>query len=127
ELALLLQRGERRDADQVALTNHAEALGLEHDVERLIPRHVLHADGDVALNVVRRDDVDASDVREESEDVVDVRVLEIEVDAAAVVATRGLRVERRGEAGSLAAGRDVDLGLFTRNRRLDLRYGVLAR
>ena len=48
QLALLLEVGERRDADQVALADHAEALGLEHDVERLIPGDVAHADGDVA-------------------------------------------------------------------------------
>ena len=47
QLALLLEVGERRDADQVALAHHAEALGLQHDVERLIPGHVAHADRDV--------------------------------------------------------------------------------
>ena len=81
ELALLLQRRERRDADQVAVADHAEALGLQHDVERLVPGDVAHADGDVAGDVVGGDDVHASDVREQTEDVVDVGVLEIEVDA----------------------------------------------
>ena len=74
----------RRDADQVALPHHAEALGLQHHVERLVPRHVAHADGDVARDVVGGDDVHAPDVGEETQDVVDVRVLEIEIDAAPV-------------------------------------------
>ena len=86
QLALLLEVGERRDADQVALPHHAEALGLQHDVERLIPGHVAHADRDVARHVVGGDDVHAADVGEQAQDVVDVGVLEIEVDAAAGVA-----------------------------------------
>ena len=89
ELALLLELRERRDADEVARAHHPEALGLEHDVEHLVPGDVDHADGDRAADVVGGDDVHVPGVGEEAEDVVDVGVLEVDVDAAAVVA--GLR------------------------------------
>ncbi len=94
ELALLLQ-GERagRRGSGCPERTMPRPLAWSTHVERLIPRDVPHADRDVAGHVVGGDDVHAADVREEAEDVVDVGVLEVEVDAAAGVAAR-LGVER---------------------------------
>ena len=84
-LALLLQGLEGGDANEVAAANHAESLGLEDHVEGLVPGDVPHADGDLAAHVVGGDDVHPTHVGEEPEDVVDVSVLEVEVDAPAGV------------------------------------------
>ena len=85
-LQLLFEQGQRRHAQQVALAYRAQPLRAQNHVERLIPGHVAHLDGDVAPHVVGDDDVDLADVGEQAQDVVDVRALEIEVDAAAGVA-----------------------------------------
>ena len=126
ELALLLELRERRHANEVALAHHPEALGLQDDVEHLVPGDVAHADGDRAGDVVGRDDVDVTGVGQEPEDVVDVGVLEIDVDAPAVVALlREHAGIARREARGLAA-RGLDLRVLVVDRRLDPRQ-VLGR
>ncbi len=122
ELALLLELGERRHADQVPRAHHPEPLGREDDVEPLIPRDVVHPDRHAAGHVVRGDDVHVPDVGEEPEDAVDVRALEVEVDAASAVRALLLGAQARGEPGLTAEG-GLDLsvvvhaGLHARDRR----------
>ncbi len=86
-LALLLEGRERRDSNQVSPSHHPKTLGLQDDVERLVPGHVPHADGDGAGHVVRRHDVHAAHLCQEAKDVVDVRVLEVEVDPSTAEAS----------------------------------------
>ena len=100
-LELLLEHGQRRDADQVALAHLAEQLGAQDDVERLIPGHVLHLDRDLALDVVGGDDVHLADVGQQAQDVVDVGAAEVEVDAPPDVALLGPR--RAGRQHQAAA------------------------
>src|SRR3546814_11365316 len=57
-LFLLLEIGElllRSDPDHIAIAPLVELFGAQHDVERLIPRHVLQAQGGIALHRVGRD------------------------------------------------------------------------
>ena len=86
---LLLELSQRRDAEQVALPHHAERLRLEDHVERLVPRDVLHADRHRATDVVGRHDVHPANLGEQTKDVVDVGILEVEVDAATGVLAIG--------------------------------------
>jgi hypothetical protein len=69
------------------------------DVQRLIPGDVAHLDGDLALHVVGVHDVHLAHVGQQAEDVVDVRRLEVEVDAPAGVALARLQPRPRGGAG----------------------------
>ena len=98
QLALLLELGSGATRIRLPLRTMPEALGLEHDVERLIPGHVAHPDRDGAGDVVGGDDVDVADVGEQAQDVVDVGVLEIEIDATPRVAV-GRREGVAGDAG----------------------------
>jgi hypothetical protein len=107
QLALLVQVGHERDANDVALAHHAELLRLQHGVERLVPGHVAHADGDLTVHVVGGHDVHVADVGDEAQDVVNVRILEVEVDAttgeaAALLLGRHARQEGSGLVGLAA-------------------------
>src|SRR3546814_2440038 len=48
----------RRHPDHVAAAPLVQALGPQHDVQRLVPRHVVQAQGDVADHRVGGDDVE---------------------------------------------------------------------
>src|SRR5262249_5824413 len=98
-LELLLERRHGRDADDVALAHLPEALGAQHNIQRLIPRDVADVHRGRTLDVVGRDDVDLTDVRKESENVVDVGVLEVDVDAAS-----GIALLAAGALGGVAVG-----------------------
>lgn len=50
--------GLRGNPDHVAVTTLVQPLGLEDDIQRLVPRHVLQAQGDVALHGVRGNDIE---------------------------------------------------------------------
>ena len=128
ELALLLELRERGDADEVALAHHPEALGLEHDVERLVPRDVAHADRDGAGDVVGGDDVHVPDVGEEPQDVVDVGVLEVDVDAPPGVALLREHAAPALDANPAAPPPDgLDLRVLVVDRGLDPREVRRAR
>ncbi len=60
-----------------------EALGLQHDVESLIPRHVLQADRHAALHRVVHHDVLAAGIREDLQQRAHFDVLERQADALA--------------------------------------------
>ncbi len=64
---------------------HVEALGAQHDVERLVPRHVLQAQRDVALHRVADDDVLAADVGQQLQHRARLDVLEVQRQALALV------------------------------------------
>src|ERR1700733_10341038 len=51
--------------DHVAVALGAVALRAQDRLERLIPRHVLHADGDRPLNLIGDDDVHVADLGDE--------------------------------------------------------------
>ena len=75
----------RRDVDDVALVALVEALGAQHDVERLVPRHVLQAQRDVALHGVADHDVLAARLGEQLQHGAGLDVLEVERQALALV------------------------------------------
>ena len=84
----LLARGElvaRRDPHHVAGLAHVEALALQDDVERLVPRHVLQAQREVAGHRVARDDVQAGEVGDHLQHRAHFDVLEVERELLADV------------------------------------------
>jgi hypothetical protein len=62
-----------------------EPLGAEDDVERLVPGQVDQAEGDLPLDVVRRDDVEVAHVGDDPEDVRELGVLEVHRDPLPLV------------------------------------------
>ena len=131
---LLFEQGQRRHAQKVSLAHRAQALRAQNHVERLIPRHVAHLDGDFAAHVVGDDDVDLANVGQQAKNVVDVRALEIEVDAAAGVA---LLAEARSVRWPVAAALRASLArrrcrggsqrMRSRRPRRALRWSALHR
>ncbi len=85
-------------ADDVADLLAAQALGLEDDVERLVPGDVAQLDGHLALHVVGHDDVLLADVGDGAEQVLDVDVLDVEVHLPAGVLA-GVVDRARGRVG----------------------------
>ena len=88
ELLLLLQRElfPRRDEHDIAVLAHVEALRLQDDVERLVPRDVLQAQREAALHRVARDDVEAGEVGDHLQHRAHFHVLEVERQLLALVA-----------------------------------------
>ena len=81
-LGLLREVLELVDPDDVAFLDVGE-LGRPHDrVQGLLPGDVLELDRHLALDVLARDDVEPAELGEDAEDVVDVRVLEVQRDEA---------------------------------------------
>ena len=106
-LLLLPLRGrELGDADDVVLEDVAEAVGLEDEVEGLVPGHLGQLQRDLAAHPGVHDHVEAADVREEPEDVLQVAVLEVQADGRArVLLGPGGGVERRARAAICGSGR----------------------
>ncbi len=109
EVGLLARRDflGRRDDDHVAVAAHVETLGRHHDVERLVPRHVLQAQRDAAHDRVADHDVEAAEVGDELEHRARLEVLEVQREPVARVLAV-LVVNARGRRGGL------------RRRRLEL-------
>ena len=97
-LGLLGQVLELVDPDDVAFLDVRE-LGGPHDrVQGLLPGDVLELDRHLALDVVARDDVEPAELGKDAEDVVDVRVLEVQRDEAGpLLGARRLGDDRRAE------------------------------
>jgi type IV pilus assembly protein PilM len=69
----------------VAGFTHAQALGLENDVKRLVPRHVLQTQGDGAGNGIRRDDVEVGKVCNDLQQGTHIDALEVQRQFLAAV------------------------------------------
>ena len=78
-----LELGGRRDPHDVVLENVAEAVLLQDQVERLVPGNVLELHGDRPADFRVDDDVQARQLGDRAEDVLDVRVLQVERDRLA--------------------------------------------
>ena len=91
EVELLLGREllARRDQDDVAVLAHVEAARLQDDVERLVPRHVLQPQRQVAADRVAGDDVQVGEVGDDLQQRPDVDVLEVQRQPLAAVALAG--------------------------------------
>ena len=126
---LLLEVREARDADHVVLEHAAEAVGLQDQLERASPRHLVQLQRHLAGDTRVDDDVEARDVGEQPEDVLQVAVLEVEADRRAEVArlTAGLAdVALLGSGARRSApGRGPRLRLWERrhHERFDRRAG----
>ena len=84
----LLARGQlflRRDDDDVVLLALVEALGAQHDVQRLVPRHVLQAQRHVAADRIADHDVLAAGIRQQLQHGARLDVLEVQRQALAGV------------------------------------------
>ena len=84
-----------RDQDDIVLAAHVQTLGLEHDVERLIPRDVLQAQRHVALYRIADDDVLTAGVGEQLQHSARFDVLEVQGEAFAGIFLLRPRVHRR--------------------------------
>src|SRR5690606_7257520 len=77
--------GLRGHPDDVAVAALVERLGLQDDVQRLVPGHVDEPQGDVAGDVVAGDDVQVRQLGVELQHGAHRDVLEVERDRAAAV------------------------------------------
>src|SRR6266850_568442 len=77
----------RRDPDHVSAAAAVEAARLQDDLERLVPRHVLQAQGNVSRHRVAGDDVEVGEVGDHIEHRPHLDVLEVERELLAGVAT----------------------------------------
>ncbi len=72
------------DVQNVAIHALVEAPGLQDNVQRLIPRHVVQAQGDVAAHGIADHDVQVGEVRQQLQDGTHLDVLEIQRQAFAL-------------------------------------------
>ncbi len=89
-----------RDPDDVfrlADLRQLRHVGLEDEVERLVPRHVGQLDRDRPLHLGPGDEVQPGDLGDQTQDVVDVRILEIQREPSTGEA--GCRENRRRGSG----------------------------
>ncbi|MNV47823.1 hypothetical protein D3C71_1397010 [compost metagenome] len=96
---VLLELGQFRlrcHPDHAAIATLVQALGPQHDVQRLVPRHVDQAQGYVALHAVGGDHVEVGFLRDQLQHGTYRHVLEVEGDRLAAVAA--LAQGRRGLA-----------------------------
>ena len=76
----------RRNPDHVAVLALVEPLGLQNDVERLIPGHVLEAQREAALNGFAGDDVEVGEIGDHLQNRTHIDVLEVERELFALIA-----------------------------------------
>jgi hypothetical protein len=76
----------RRDPQHIARLAHAQALGLQDDVQGLIPGHILQAQGDVAGHGVAGHDVEVGEVGDHLQQGAHFDVLEVQRQLLALVA-----------------------------------------
>ncbi|KAF5040206.1 hypothetical protein DSECCO2_535870 [anaerobic digester metagenome] len=92
--ALGLELRGRGDAHDVALDDHAQILLQEHEVKGLIPGDVHELQGDVPGDVVVEDEVVAADLGDETQDLFDGSVLQVDGNLFARVVFLHAREER---------------------------------
>ena len=68
----------RRNPDDVAVLAHVQTLGLQNDVERLVPRHVFQPEREVAADGVAGDEVEAREIGDHLQNRANLDVLEVE-------------------------------------------------
>jgi hypothetical protein len=102
----LAERVQVRDDDGLARLDHAQALRLEQDVERVPPRHVPESQGHLTLDLLARHDVLAAELGQAAEHRLDVGALDVERHPptvrglhAIVVLGSGVLVLRRRRSG----------------------------
>ena len=78
----------RRNPDHIAILAHVQTLGLKNDVERLVPGHILQAQGEVALHRIAGDDIEVGEVRNHLQHGTDIDVLEVERELLATKLAR---------------------------------------
>ena len=76
-LGFVAQRFYGRDAQHVAVELTGQIVVLEHDVERLIPRHVVEHDGQCALDVGIEYHVQAADLVNQAEEIFQIHILQV--------------------------------------------------
>ena len=91
----MLQGFDRGDAQDVAFQFARQVVVLEHDVERLIPRHVIEHDRQRAVHVGIEHDVQSADFVNEAEEIFQVNIFQVDRDRLA-------RILRAGSGGLLS-------------------------
>ncbi len=71
----LISRTDQQNVTDLALI---QAFGLEHQIQRLVPRHVLQAQGDAALNGVAGDQIEVGEISDQLQHRTYVDVLEVQ-------------------------------------------------
>ena len=66
------------DDNDIVLTPFVQSLGAQHDVEGLIPRHILQPQGQIARHRVADHDVLTAGIGEQLQHRTDIDVLEIQ-------------------------------------------------
>ena len=94
----LFARGDfvlRRNPDHIAVLAFVQTLGLQHQVEGLVPRHVDQTQGDVAGNRVGHNDIQIRHLGDQLQHRPGRNVLEIEGHAIAGIHRRRVRIRFR--------------------------------
>ena len=81
----------RRNPDDVAFLAHAQPLGLQDDVQRLIPGHILQAQGDIAGNGIAGNDVVVGEISNHLQHGAYFDILEIQGQLLAMCPHRAAR------------------------------------
>ena len=84
----------RRDPDHVARLAHIKALGLENNVQRLIPGYVLESQGQISGDRVAGDDIQIGEVGDHLQHSAHFDVLEVQRQLVAGIALAGLLLTR---------------------------------
>ena len=90
-LGFPLQRIDRGDAKDVAVQLTGQVVVLEHDVQRLIPGHVIEHDGQGAVDHGIEYDVQTANLVNQAEEVFQIHILEVHGDGFASVLGPSLR------------------------------------
>ena len=93
-----LERVHGGDAQNIAIQLPGQIVVLEHDVQRLIPRHVIEYDGQVAVDLGVEHDVQSADLVNQAEEILQVYILKVDRDGLAGIfgsARRGLLFQLR--------------------------------
>ncbi len=102
--ASLLQCFDRRDAQDVAFKLARQFVVLQHDVERLVPRHVIQDDRQGSIHVRIEHDVQSADLVDQAEEIFQVNIFQVYRDRLARV-LRTVRRRRSATSGPSARPR----------------------
>lgn len=99
------------DPDDIAFFFLSEFESPQDHVEGLIPRDIAEFEGDLTSDIAGSDDIEAADLGEEAEEVMDIDEAEVHGDTAAAIAfARGLLGEGGGDIGGHATCSGAGLG-----------------